>query len=210
MNKPQGAQAATGGARAASAVAGVVSVLLAGCAAPLASVGELGGKTLELVGLKTPDLTADLPRRDQRVAIRLQASPSLNADAHGEPLSLVVRLYTLRKTDTFLGAAYGVFGQAEQEKQAFGEDLVGSRDVQLVPGKSLQWTERVPADASHLGVVALFHRPAPQRWRYSFEAAGLARSGLTLGVHSCAMSVHAGAPDNVDASFARSSPGVCQ
>jgi type VI secretion system protein VasD len=44
-----------------------------------------------------------------------------------------------------------------------------------------------------VGVVALFHTPAAQRWRLTFPAADAERQGVTVGVHACALSVGAGA-----------------
>ena len=39
-----------------------------------------------------------------------------------------------------------------------------------------------------MGVVALFHSPPAQGWRLAFAAPEAERSGVTIGLHACAMS----------------------
>ena len=62
----------------------------------------------------------------------------------------------------------------------------------LTPGKQYDVVETVGVDAPYFAVVALFRAPAPQRWRFVFDAKSAATSGVTMGVHACALSVSAG------------------
>ena len=74
---------------------------------------------------------------------------------------------------------------------------LSARDDRLaqagVPGQRYELVEKVSRGAYFVGVVALFHAPAPQRWRLVYAAADAAHGGITVGVHGCALSNGAGA-----------------
>lgn len=193
----------------------VAALTLPGCASMKAVEVALpvAEKALEAVGLKKPAAPElpDAAKPARRIALKVQASPSLNVDeASGASLSLLARIYKLRSAEAFLAAPYETFGDAAREKERLGADLLEVRDLQLVPGQRVEATEKVSREAAYVGVVALFHSPAPQRWRYAFAADELERSGLTLGAHACALTVSSGAPLGMTAAFARSSPGQCR
>lgn len=157
---------------------------IAGCG----GLSALAGKAPEL-----PD--AQKPPRE--VAVRLHAAPKLNADAQGRPLALVARVYKLRQNAAFEAAPYSAFLSPGAEKEAFGADLVEVKDVTLVPGQRYETVEKVTRDAAYVGVAALFHSPAPQRWRLAFPAADAEKAGLTVGLHACTLSAGAGAKPTV-------------
>lgn len=191
------------------------TLMLSGCASMKAVEVALpvAEKALEVVGLKKPAAPElpDAAKPARRIALKVQASPSLNVDeASGASLSLVARIYKLRSAEAFLAAPYETFGDAAREKERLGADLLEVRDLQLVPGQRVEATEKVSREAAYVGVVALFHSPAAQRWRYAFAADELERSGLTLGAHACALTVSSGVPLGMSADFARSSPGHCR
>jgi type VI secretion system protein VasD len=192
------------------AVAGLSCVLLlAGCAS-----GGILAKSLEFVGLKTPDSLssakdsatavsdgaaaakdelAKLPiKRD--VTLRIHAGQVLNADANGRALSLVTRIYRLRSTAQFTQASYASFAAGDAAKAPFAEDVVSVEEVVLTPGQKYEVVQSLPLEVSHLAVVALFRAPDEQRWRFVFEAKAAAKSGVTLGAHGCALSVSEGEP----------------
>jgi type VI secretion system protein VasD len=163
--------------------------LLGGCAG-----------TLDAVGLRKSAPLPEALQAPRRVALHLHAAPRLNVDARGQPLALLVRIYKLRQRAAFDQAPYAAFLTPQAERDALGADLVESRDITLVPGRRLDLDERVPREAGWLGIVALFHAPAPQAWRVAFAAADAEAAGVTVGLHACALSVGTGA--------AASGPGV--
>jgi type VI secretion system protein VasD len=163
---------------------------LAGCAS---GPGSLAGAALEASGLRKPAQLPEAQKPPRIVALRLHAADKLNVDAKGRPLALVARIYTLRQNAAFERAPYAAFLTPQAEKEAFGDDLVGVREVMLVPGQRYEASEQVAREAGYVGVVALFHAPAAGRWRASFAAAEAERAGLMLGLHACALSVGAGA-----------------
>jgi type VI secretion system protein VasD len=171
------------------AVPFILATLLAGCAGG----GSIAGAALEAAGLRKPPELPDAQKPPRSVAIRLHAADKLNVDSRGQPLALVARIYKLRQSAAFEQAPYAAFLNPQAEKDALGADLLEVKEVTLVPGQHYEVLEKVSREAGYVGVVALFHAPAPQRWRLAFAAADAEKSGLTVGVHACALSVGAGA-----------------
>jgi type VI secretion system protein VasD len=99
-----------------------------------------------------------------------------------------VRVYKLRQRTAFEQAPYAAFLSAQQEREALGGDLVEVRELTVVPGQQLELKETLPRDAGWIGVVALFHSPLQQGWRLAFAAPQAEQSGVTVGLHACAMS----------------------
>ncbi len=167
---------------------------LAACA--VSGSGSLAGAALAATGLRKPALPAALPEALQpprEVVLRLHAAPRLNVDARGRPLALLVRVLKLRQRTAFEQTPYAAFLAPQSEREALGADLVEVREVMLVPGQRLELQEKLGREAGWIGVVALFHAPAPQAWRLVFPAEEAARAGITIGLHACALSVGAGA-----------------
>lgn len=192
------------------ALAGLLCVLLlGGCAS-----GGFIAKSLEFVGLKTPDSLASakesagsisdaaasakeelakLPiKRD--ITLRIHAGQVLNTDRAGRPLSLVTRIYRLRSTAQFNQATYAMFAASDAAKPAFAEDVISMNEVVLTPGQKYEVVESLLPEVSHLAIVALFRAPDEQRWRFVFDTKAAARSGVTVGAHGCALSVSEGEP----------------
>lgn len=159
-------------------------LILTGCAA-----GSIASAALELAGVRKPPELPESQQPPRRVAIRLHASANLNAGGAGQPLALAARIYKLRQTAAFERASYGGFLNAHTERELLGADLVEVKEVQLIPGQRYEATESVGREAAHIGVVALFRNPAPQRWRLAFAASEAEKSGITIGLHACALSV---------------------
>lgn len=178
--------------------------LISGCgSAPKTSAGaepersgSLSDKFLTAIGIKKDDSgekpESSLP--DRRVRWRLFASDALNLNAAGQPVALLTRLYKLKNVDAFLKAPYEIFGDPVKEKEALGEDLISSRDLQLIPGQRYEQVEKVGRDAGFLGIVALYRAPAPQHWRRAFKSDSAEVHGIHLGLHACAISVHTNDP----------------
>jgi type VI secretion system protein VasD len=142
---------------------------------------------------------ADMLKGPRPVALRLHAAPRLNTDAQGRPLALVARVYTLRQNAAFEAAPYAAFLTPGADREALGADLVEVKDVTLVPGQRYEVVEKLPRDVAYVGVVALFHSPAPQRWRMSFAAAEAEGAGITVALQACSLSAGAGAkPSTAD------------
>jgi len=171
---------------------------LTGCAS--GGGGGIVDKTLEMVGLKKPELPdtskLELPVLPKKITLRIHAGEQVNSDTNARSLSIVIRVYKLRGTSAFLLAPYEAFRDADSERKALGSDLVDVRELVLTPGQKHEVVETMPFEAGHLGVVALFRAPADGRWRFAFDSKSAEKTGVTLGVHGCALSVAAGEPVN--------------
>ncbi len=170
------------------------------------TLGGYKDKALEAIGFKKPELpqVPDVQLPDRKVTWRLHASDSLNVAPSGEPVALLTRLYKLRSPNAFLQAPYEVFGDPAKEKQQMGDDVIETHDIQMIPGQHEEVLDKVAREVRYIGIVALFRHPSPQRWRYAFRSESAEKSGLSIGLHACAMSVQVGEPIGQPLSVARS------
>lgn len=169
--------------RAVCALALVAALAAGGCAST-GGVGEAVGKALGSMGLGSAELKAP---KEHVVPLRLYAADNLNAGSSSRPLALVVRVYQLRSLQRFEQAPFDAFLDEKSEQAALGPDLVAANEVLLTPGQRHELREPMAADATHLGVVALFRSPAASRWRFSFDSRVAAADGITMGLHACAL-----------------------
>jgi type VI secretion system protein VasD len=168
------------------------SALLAGCAAALPILGSAASAALQATGIGKPDVPdAQKPPRD--IGLKLYAAPNLNAANDKKPLALVVRLYVLKDPTSFQQAPFDAFTDPAREKTVLGGDLLGVREVTLIPGQRYTVTEKVSREAQAFGIVALFRDPAMQRWKFAFDPAKSEKSGIMVGLHNCAMTITNGA-----------------
>lgn len=141
---------------------------------------------------KGPEL-ADAQKPARTVSVRLHAAAKLNTDARGRSLALVARVYKLRQSAAFESAPYAAFLSPQAEQAAFGADLVEVKEITLVPGQKYEVQEKVSREAGYIGIVALFNKPAPQRWRLAYSAAEAEPAGVTVGLYACSLASGAGA-----------------
>ena len=173
-------------------LAALVSLSLAGCggATAVQAVGTAVNIAMQLSGIKTD--TGSAPKPTQ-VALRISAGKALNTAPSGEPLSLVVRIYQLRSDRAFGDMAYSAASADDGGKALLKDDLIAVRDVVLIPGKSYDMPQTLPEGGTVIGIVGLFHSPAPGRWKLAFDAAASGESGITVGAHACALTAGRGA-----------------
>lgn len=169
----------------------IAGVLAAGCGG--AALAPLANVAMDAVGLRKPPELPESQKPPRNLPLRLHASNKLNVDARGQPLALAVKLYKLRQRAAFDQAPFSAFLDPQAERERLGADLLEVREIMLVPGQRYEVTEKVGREAAHVGIVALFHRPAAQRWRAVFSAADAEREGITVGLHACAITSGTGA-----------------
>lgn len=178
----------------------MLAMLLSGCAAQPA---------LEAIGLRKAPEVADALKAPRTVPIRVHAAKKLNVDARGRPLALAARIYKLRQDGAFLQAPYNAFLDPQREKEVLGADLLEVKDVMLVPGQKYEVVEKVSREAYFIGVVGLYHTPAPQRWRLVYASADAEKAGVTVGAYACGLGNGAGAAA-IGGSTMAQSPAPCQ
>ncbi|MEM4988243.1 type VI secretion system lipoprotein TssJ [Collimonas sp. H4R21] len=165
---------------------------LAGCAAgAVSALGSVASSVLEMSGITKPEVP-DAQKPPRTIAIKLHAGSNLNADSSGTPLALVARVYKLRQNGAFQQATYDTFTNPQKEKDVLGADLLEVKEITLVPGQRYEVSEKVTREAGFVGVVALFRKPAAQRWKMTFPTEPAEKSGITIGANACALTVGTG------------------
>lgn len=172
------------------------SIFLIACSIVRTTTDKVAQIALEAGGAKIP---ASSPRAFsvKTVWIRIDAAKNLNADDDGRGLSTIVRIYKLKDKNGFLSAPYAIFGHTEREKLAFGNDLMDVRELILAPGQRIELAEKMTDEIAYLGVATLFRSPEITRWRFVFPTTEAESSGVTLGVHACAMTATSLAPSGM-------------
>ena len=173
-------------------VSAILLAWLPGCAA-LGAVGAAASaidRVMDVSGMgKGRDAEGSKP---VEVAMKIHAGERLNASSNGQPLSLVLRVYTLRSPERLKALAYARLSAPDGEREALGEDLVAVRELVLIPGKSYEIVLKVPGEAGTIGVTGLFRAPHADRWKLAFDARKSADSGIVIGAHACALTASAG------------------
>jgi len=171
----------------------LISCVVSACAATGKTIAEsAAGSALRALVLKADN--AGQPIRPRKITIRIEAAKEMNAGPDGKGLATVIRLYKLRDHMRFLALPEAAFGMAQHDKQVLENDLIEVRELTLTPGQTLDIIEQLAGDAASVGIVTLFRSPAPHRWRFAFAAADAAPSGITVGVHACAMTATKASP----------------
>ena len=177
-------------ARAVGATA--LAAWLSGCAA-LGAVGAAStalDKVMDVSGLRRE--RAGEGSKPVEVALKIHAGERLNTSRNGQPLSLVLRVYTLRSPERLKSLAYTRLIPPDGDRDALGEDLVSVRELVLIPGRSYELAVKVAAEADTIGVAGLFRAPHADRWKLAFDARRSADSGIVVGAHACALTAGAG------------------
>jgi type VI secretion system protein VasD len=138
--------------------------------------------------LHGPPEPPDAQKPARSVTIGLHASPNLNAGADKQPFALAVRIYKLRQQAAFQRMPFDGFLSLHSERELLGNDLLEVKEVMLIPNQRYQVVEKVTREAYYIGVVALFRAPAADRWRMIVPASDAEKSGITIGLHACAIS----------------------
>lgn len=188
---------------------GLVALGLAGCATTGGAAREAGtaagdaatqqavtaasgplDRVMQTIGLAPkPAPTVVAPR----VPLRIFTAPNLNAGAGSKPLALVVKVYQLKSLDHFRQTPFDTFLDADKARAALGSDFVDGREMLVLPDQHYASTEQLSPEVRYLAFVALFRGPAADRWRFVYDVKRSTGTGITLGVHACAMSSTAGA-----------------
>ncbi|MBE1161093.1 type VI secretion system lipoprotein TssJ [Dyella acidiphila] len=180
---------------AACATSGGSASSTASDAASQAGASQPGAmsKMMQAIGLaKAPPPQPPQPV-EALVPLRIYTAKNLNAGNGKKALALVVKVYHLRSPDRFNQTPFDDFLDNSKEQSDLGNDLIDSREMLVLPDQRYITVEHMPGDTRYLGFVAQFRTPAALRWRFVYDVKKSSTSGITLGVHACAMSSTAGA-----------------
>jgi type VI secretion system protein VasD len=115
------------------------------------------------------------------VDLTVKASPDLNRNQAGTPLSVAARLYMLNDRARF--ATADAYGLMERDRTVLGEDRAGSEEIVVRPGETRKITLMPKPGVRFLGVAVLFHDIDRAQWRAiaPIAASGTTRLVLAIG-----------------------------
>ncbi|MEQ6885538.1 type VI secretion system lipoprotein TssJ [Salicola sp. Rm-C-2C1-2] len=105
------------------------------------------------------------------VDVQVTAGDSLNPDSGDRASPVLVRLYELRKADTFQDAGFeALHGNPEA---MLGDELLGVTETMLRPGGDWSTQRALSAETRYIGVTAAFRNIDDARWRVVKPADGI-------------------------------------
>ena len=119
---------------------------------------------------------ADMLADSEKVILTADGGNQLNPDAHGAPLSVVMRVYQLTNLERF--ASVDAETLWEDPQKALGNTLVESREITLLPGIGQidQWP--LNPSAHYVALAAFFREDDKGRWKVAFDANSLRKDGI--------------------------------
>lgn len=169
------------------------AISITGCAAisAVSAATTIAGAVMEVSGISKKE--SDIRKTTKQYKVAIFSGENLNTTKSGKSLSLVTKVYVLRSSDKLAQLTPDQLATEENEKNALGEDLISTREVTLLPGKSYEISLVVPGDAIAIGVVGMFRAPYANRWRIAFDLSNASPSeSLTVGAHACAFNASKG------------------
>jgi type VI secretion system protein VasD len=104
-----------------------------------------------------------------RPRITIAAGEQVNASADGRGLPVQVRLYQLKSEAKLLNAFFEEVWN--DDAKTLAEDLLGTREVTVFPGKSQGFDLEQAPESRVLAAVALFREPRGKDWFVTYDLA---------------------------------------
>lgn len=163
----------------------LLAMVLVGCNGGVAKVLR---KPMAAIGLETKVAPTE-------IELRLYPADNLNSSDGHMGHATVLRVYQLKDITRFERLPYESFLDQQAVKSALGDDLSTETELVLTPGSQQTLRLSLQEPTRHIGIVALYASPAANRWRFSFNALhpDARKSGITIGVHACALTTDSSA-----------------
>jgi type VI secretion system protein VasD len=131
---------------------------------------------ISLMGCGKPKIPP--PQPSIKIAVEGIASSTINRDANGDPLSVVIRIYHLKDKAEFSKLTFDMVTSGRTDQELLGADFIGKSELVIVPGTTYHDTTDLLPGTKYIGVVAFFRKPDPNYWRYmvSMDQLNLART----------------------------------
>jgi type VI secretion system protein VasD len=129
-----------------------------------------------MLGCGKPKVPKVLP--SVKIGVEGEATSTINRDANGDPLSVVVRIYHLKDKGEFSKLTFDMVTSGRTDQELLGADFIGRSEFVIVPGGTLRDTADLSPGTNYIGVVAFFRKPDPNYWRYmvSMEQLNIAKT----------------------------------
>lgn len=139
-----------------------------------------------IVALKTlPILVLAACAGPKLVNITGEGSKSMNRDAQGKPLSVVVHVHHLRNTEAFNRLTMEAMVGGKSETELLGNTLISSKEITLIPGGKFSEPDTIEEETHYIGVVGFFRQPDTGYWRLLYTADAVKRDGLNFKAADC-------------------------
>ena len=122
----------------------------------------------------------------QPLIVTFNAAADLNPDIHNRPLSIVIRVYSLKDKKAFQRLSLQDFSLGKPDEELFEQELVSRQEHVLVPGHATSIDIPASLNTQYVGVVAFYRQPDMNRWRLLLDKK-LSTGGITLSVGRCGL-----------------------
>ncbi|WP_136066954.1 type VI secretion system lipoprotein TssJ [Modicisalibacter radicis] len=142
----------------------------------LLTLALCGCGVADRVGDRIDDTWAgDLFANPERVRVTIDSDESLNPDADGEPLSVVIRIYQLTEKPPFATASPRQLWR--DGGSVLGDSLLSRRELTLLPGERKVDIAALAPSAQFVGVAAFFRNTVSADWQVLLDAEALRNDG---------------------------------
>lgn len=100
--------------------------------------------------------------------LNFRADSKINPDDSGRSSPLVVRVYELSSVDSFRDASF--FELYDDAEATLGDDLLGSAEVIIRPGREFIHELRLQKATTHLGIIGAFRDIENADWKLTLRA----------------------------------------
>jgi len=98
-----------------------------------------------------------------QVTLTLVGAADVNPDARGRASPLTVRVYALKAPAAFEASDF--FSLFDKDTATLGAEMAQRQEVLLRPGQTHKLEMTLPADVTHLGIMAAYRDLDRARWR---------------------------------------------
>lgn len=113
-----------------------------------------------------PKTSSTASQAPTKYVLSVSASPTINRDLEGNPLSVVVRCFMLKDKTEFSKLTFDFVSSGRTDAEMLGTEFLGKSEIVVVPGSIRATPEDMPPDTKYVGIVAFFRKPDPNYWRY--------------------------------------------
>lgn len=118
------------------------------------------------------------PPKPKPFTLKGEGAHTLNRDANGKSLSVVVHIYQLKDAREFSKLTFDMLASGRADSELLGASLLEKTDAVVVPGGSFVSTEKLRDETMYLGIVGYFRNPDPHHWRQLLDVQTLKKRGL--------------------------------
>lgn len=149
--------------------------------------GRFGLTALVLVGLLLGACSSDRSAKTTPLKFFIEADQVINPNERGEPSPVVLRIYELKSTSSFMQAQF--FELLDNDAAKLGADLVGKHEIELKPGDKSELERNTSIDTKHVGIVAWFRVGPGAEWRRTTEITPERNNAVVVKVTAQAISI---------------------